>query len=261
MADVIWRLERGEGPVVATAIHDGHEVRAEVLRHMVVDEAARLREEDPFTGRWTAIAPTRVVGLRSRFEVDLNRRRDTAVYRTPEDAWGLEVWRDDLPDDIVERSLRGYDAFYSALDELYRALAGRYGRFLVLDLHSYNHRRDGMARPPLDPRKNPQVNVGTGTMSDRGRWARLIERFMDDLAAYDFPGGRLDVRENVRFRGGASAAWTHRAFPDEACVLSLEVKKFFMDEWTGELDAALFDAVGKALGAALAGALAELERA
>jgi hypothetical protein len=198
------------------------------------------------------------VGLRSRFEIDLNRPRDKSVYRAPEDAWGLTVWEGDLPDDVVERSLRGYDAFYSTLEELYRTQADRYGRFLVLDLHSYNHRRDGPDKPPADPEVNPQVNIGTGTMINRARWAHLIDRFMDDLAAYDFPGGRLDVRENVRFRGGAHAAWTHRTFPDAACVLSIEVKKFFMDEWTGEQDAVLVDAMEKALRTTIAGALEEL---
>ncbi len=260
MDECIWNLERGLGPVVATAIHDGHAVREEVIRHMALDEASRLREEDPFTGRWTEIAPTRIVGTRSRFEVDLNRPRETAVYRTPEDAWGLEVWGDALPDDVIARSLDAYDAFYGALDGLYRELADRYGRFLVLDLHSYNHRREGADGPPADPAGNPQVNVGTGTMPDRERWARLIDRFVDGLAAYEFPGGALDVRENVRFRGGACAAWAHRRFPGAACVLSIEVKKFFMDEWTGEADETLVDEVCNALRPAVAGALEELER-
>ena len=140
------------------------------------------------------------------------------------------------------------------IQEYYRSLLERHENFLVLDLHSYNHRRDGPDRPPANPQNNPQVNIGTGTMIDRDRWAALIERFMDDLAAYEFPGGRLDVRENVKFRGGALAAWTHRTFPDQACVLSVEVKKFFMDEWTGEPDAVLTAAVGDALQTTLAGA-------
>ena len=73
----------------------------------------RLREEDPFTGGWTAIAPTRIIGRRSRFEVDLNRPRGRAVYRRPEDAWGLDVWTTEPPDDLVDRSLAQYDAFYT----------------------------------------------------------------------------------------------------------------------------------------------------
>ena len=260
MVDAIWTLERGQGPIVATAIHDGHDVRPEVMRHMLLDEAGRLREEDPHTGRWTRIAPNRVVGLRSRFEVDLNRPRETAVYRTPEDAWGLEVWQDQLPDAVAKRSLDGYDTFYAELELLYRSLAERYSRFLVLDLHAYNHRRNGPNGPIADPEGNPQVNVGTGTMLDRRRWARLIDRFIADLGGYDFPGGPLDVRENVRFRGGACAAWAHRTFADEACVLSVEVKKFFMDEWTGEPEKVLLDAVEEALRSTLPGVLEELGR-
>ena len=260
MNGIIWSLERGDGPIVATAIHDGHEVREEVASHLALDELVRLREEDPFTGRWTTAAPTRVIGTRSRFEVDLNRPRETAVYRTPEEAWGLEVWNGTLPQEMVERSLEGYDAFYSELESLYGELAEKHDRFLVLDLHSYNHRREGPDGPPADPTENPQVNVGTGTMLDRSRWARLIDRFVADLASFDFPGGRLDVRENIRFRGGACAAWAHRTFPEAACVLSIEVKKFFMDEWTGEANEELLDAHREALSFAVPGVLEELKR-
>ncbi len=119
MADTIWRMERGAGPLVATAIHDGHEVRPEVERLMAISESERLREEDPFTADWTRVAPTRVVGTRSRFEVDLNRPRDKAVYRTPADAWGLEVWKDGIPEAAAERSIQEYDDFYRALEQLY----------------------------------------------------------------------------------------------------------------------------------------------
>ncbi|MBC8422634.1 N-formylglutamate amidohydrolase, partial [bacterium] len=179
---------------------------------------------------------------------------------TNDDAWGIEVWRGELTEDVVERSLLGSDDFYAAQARLYRSHTGLYGHVLVLDLHSYNHLRDGPAGPPADPAGNPQINVGTGTLTDRDRWAPLIDRFMSDLAAFEFPGGRLDVRENVRFRGGACAAWAHRVFPEAVCVLSVEVKKFFMDEWTGVPDETLVDAVGSALQAAQAGVVEELER-
>lgn len=245
---------------MATAIHDGHQVRDEALRLMAIDESSRLREEDPWTASWTTVAPTRVVGLRSRFEVDLNRPRKTAVYRTPEDAWGLQVWNGDLRPEIVERSLAEYDAFYKVLNELYSDLGARYGRFVVYDLHTYNHRRDGPDSPQADPQENPQVNVGTGTMTDRNQWAPVIDRFIGDLSGFDFPGGALDVRENVRFRGGNQGRWAHETFPRSACVLSIEVKKFFMDEWTGEVDRSLLEAVGRAIEATVPGVLEELKK-
>jgi len=260
MTDTIWRWSRGEGPLVATAIHDGHEVRSDALRLMAISESDRLREEDPFTGEWTLMAPTQVVGLRSRFEVDLNRPRGTAVYRIPADAWGLEVWRKPPPEALVAESLAEYDNFYEALTVLYEDLEHRHGRFVVFDLHSYNHRRDGPSGAVADPALNPQVNVGTGTMSDRQRWAPVIDRFITDLGGFDFPGGRLDVRENVTFRGGNGGRWAHETFPESACVLSVEVKKFFMDEWTGVADEGLIEAVGAALRSTVPGVLDELER-
>lgn len=244
--------------MVATAIHDGHAVREEVRRQLAIGEQDRLREEDPHTASWCTLAPIRIVGLRSRFEVDLNRPRDSAVYRTPGDAWGLQVWHHTLPEEVVAESLEGYDDFYAALESLYSELERCHGRFVVLDLHSYNHRREGPEGPDADPEANPQVNVGTGTMTDRAMWAPVIERFMAELTSFDFPSGALDVRENVRFRGGECARWTHQHFPESACVLSVEVKKFFMDEWTGEVDATLVGAVGAALAHTVPAVLQEL---
>jgi N-formylglutamate deformylase len=250
----IWQITYGDGPLVAAAIHDGHGLRPEVAALMALTDAERLREEDPFTGGWTAIAPTRITGTRSRFEVDLNRPPEKAVYRLPEDAWGLHVWQNDLPDDVVERSMANYDGFYHALYDLFSDLQRRYGRFVVYDLHSYNHRRDGPDSPEADPEGNPEVNLGTGSM-DRDRWSGLVERFMDDLRQHDYMGRRLDVRENIRFRGGYFARWTHENFPESACVLSIEFKKFFMDEWTGQPDPAHLAAIESALRATIPGVL------
>jgi hypothetical protein len=260
MKDMIWRMDRGDGPLVAMAIHDGSEVRDEVLTHMAIDRRSRLREEDPCTATWTSIAPTRIVGLRSRFEVDLNRPREKAVYRSPNDAWGLQVWKGVLPEDVAVRSLAEYDAFYEALRALFSGLSERYGRFFVYDLHSYNHLRDGPDGPPANPEANPQVNVGTGTMTDRTRWAPVIDRFIGDLSSFDFPGGALDVRENVRFLGGNCARWIHENFPESACVLSIEVKKFFMNEWTGEAKTELLTEIGAALSTTIPGVLEELAK-
>ena len=247
MTDCGWKIDLGEGPLVATAIHDGHDVRPEVLEHMVLSDGDRRREEDPHTALWTRIAPTKVIVSTSRFEVDLNRPRDKAVYRSPEDAWGLKVWRHGLPDDIADRSLRRYDRFYRDVGELFRDLSSRYGRFLVYDLHSYNQRREGPDGPAAEVTTNPQVNVGTGTMGDRSRWAPVIDAFIGALRRVEFPSGNLDVRENVKFRGGQFGRWTHAAFPDSACVLSIELKKFFMDEWSGRHDPVLLEAIEGAL--------------
>ena len=259
MADRIWHLTVGEAPLVAAAVHSGHGVRADVAARLALTEAERLREEDPFTDRFAHVAETRLVGLRSRFEVDLNRPRDGAVYRCPEDAWGLDVWTDPPPPDaLVRRSLAEYDAFYAEAYRVLKDLEARHGRFVVFDLHRYNPRRGGPDAPPDDPAANPEVNLGTGTM-DRARWAPVVDRFLADLRAADYRGRRLDVRENVRFRGGHFPRWIHETFPETGCALAIEVKKFFMDEWTGEPDPEELEAVQQALAATVPGVLAALE--
>jgi len=259
MADDLWTLNIGDGPAVATAIHDGHAVRPELAGLFAVGDAGRFREEDPYTGEWTSIAPTRIVALRSRFEVDLNRPREKAVYRVPADAWGIRVWKTALPPEAAERSLEEYDGFYRMLQTLYSDLLRKHGRLLVFDLHSYNHRREGADAPPAGGEGNPQVNIGTGTMID-DRWRPVIQRFIRELSSYGFPGGALDVRENVKFRGGEMARWSHQRFPDNVCVLSVEFKKFFMDEWTGRPDESMVAAIGDALRPAAGAAVEELRR-
>ncbi|MFT5526861.1 MAG: N-formylglutamate deformylase [Pirellulaceae bacterium] len=258
MAEQIWKLTKGTGPIIATAIHDGHEVRDELIPRMSLNSAERLREEDPHTGEWTAVAPTRIVGTRSRFEVDLNRPREKAVYRKPEDAWGLHVWKDELPDESAARSLAEYDAFYQMLDGLYTEMEQEHGAFVVFDLHTYNHRRDGTDRPAADEAGNPQVNIGTGTQLHRERFGPVVTQFMNDLRSFDFPGGKLDVRENVKFQGGNHAKWAHMRFPESACVIAIEFKKFFMDEWTGTPKFELVSAIGEALKSTTEGVLEAL---
>ena len=252
MTSPIWQAVYGEGPLVASAIHDGHEVRPEVAALLRLNAPQRRYEEDPFTGEWTSIAPTRIIGLRSRFEVDLNRPRETAVYRRPEDAWGLDVWKLPPSADVVARSLAEYDEFYAHWKRLLERMVGRHGRVVVFDLHSYNHRRQGPDAPPADPDQNPEINLGTRSL-DRVRWSPVIERFLAELRSDADLGGSLNVRENVKFFGGHLAQWTHATFPETVCVLAIEVKKTFMDEWTGQLDRVRFNAIHAALARAAAG--------
>jgi N-formylglutamate amidohydrolase len=235
------------GRFVATALHAGHELRPEVAARIAIDDATRLREEDPGTDELTGVAPAQIVAHRSRFEVDLNRPRHEAVYLHPEDAWGLEVWQRTLSRDVVARSREIYDDFYGSVAKCFDELACD-GPFLVLDVHSYNHRRNH-DRTPGARALMPEVNVGTGTL-DRARWASVLERFLDELGGRIVREHRLDVRENVRFRGGHFAEWTHGRYPDTGVVLAVELKKLFMDEWTGAIDVEHLGQLRGALGAA-----------
>ena len=254
----LWSLTEGHQPIVAVALHDGHYVRPEVKQLLAISPDHRLREEDPFTASWTDIAETRMVVLRSRFEVDLNRPRDRAIYLKPEDSWGLKVWQEQPPQELIERTLAEYDAFYAEVARICRRLEQRYGRFIIYDLHTYNHYRQGMHAPPATELYNPEINLGTGSL-DREYWQPVVERFIHDMRSFDFLGRRLDVRENVKFQGGHFSKWVHAHFPRSACVLAVEVKKFFMSEWTHQPDLVKMSAVHQALKGSVSGVLEELQ--
>ena len=201
---------------------------------MSLPEADRLREEDPFTAQAIRGVPTQIVAHRSRFEADLNREAEIAVYRTPEQCWGLRVWDGPLDEAIAARSLEYHRSFYAAVGRLLDGVAVDHPRFVLLDVHSYNHRRGGPHASPTPPAEAPEVNIGTFSMP-RDQWAWLLEPLMEAMRNYDFGGRNLDVRENVAFQGkGELTRFVHDRYPGQACAIAVEFKKFYMDEWTGE---------------------------
>ena len=235
-----WKISTGPGPVVATAIHAGHDVRPEIRRYYAISDQQRRREEDPLTSFWTTVGDSSVSVFRSRFEVDLNRPRETAIVMDPQAAWGLSVWNALPPPEMLERSLAVYDAFYAQMRTLFDELTRIHGRILVLDFHSYNHRREGVAGPPADACDNPDINVGTATMR-RESWHTLVDTFIAALGSATVQGRPLDVRENIKFKGGYFPAWLHSRYPQHVCTLSIECKKIFMDEWSAQVDIGYMD--------------------
>ena len=205
---------------------------------MKLPDDERLREEDPFTGQAVAGVPNHVIVHPSRFEFDLNRGADGAIYLTPDQAWGLDIWHDTLDPDVVARSLDLHASYYRMLGEMLDDIAARHPRFVVIDVHSYNHRRDGPDGAATPQDKAPDINIGTFSMP-REQWAFLLDPLMEEMATFDFNGRRLDVRENVAFQGkGEQTRFIHERYPEAGCAIALEFKKFFMDEWSGEPDAA-----------------------
>ncbi len=241
-----WTTTTGDDPVVATAIHAGHELRDDVAALMKLAEADRLREEDPFTDRWVDVAANRMVVHRSRFEVDLNRPREKAVYRVPDDAWGLDVWQTEPPDEVIAGSLDLYDRFYAELGELCDQIVETHGRVVVLDLHSYNHRRLGPDQPVDDPELNPEINLGTKSI-EAASWQPVVEAFSATMRDVPFYDGHLDVRSNVKFTGGAMTRWVNARYGDKGCSIAVEMKKIYMDEWSGTVDEEITTTIGRTL--------------
>jgi hypothetical protein len=158
---------------------------------------------------------------------------EKAVYLSAEDSWGLKTWKESLPQEHYKTSINNYKSFYSELESELKKILMRNKFIVIYDLHSYNYKRNGPSQPPESDNYNPELNLGTGTMN-RNRWAPIVEKFIEGVKNYNFMGRSLDIRENVKFRGGNFARWIHQKYPDSICCLSIEFRKFFMNEWTGE---------------------------
>ena len=76
----------------------------------------------------------------------------------------------------------------------------------------------------------------------------------------DRPVALAELRPTAGNAAEGSAWFVQDRYPGVGCVLALEFKKTWMDEWTGEVDDARLDCVRASLAATLPGLHEELER-
>lgn len=238
----------GSSPVITAAIHDGHDIRKELRPYLNLTEHDRMRQEDPYTGYLADISDSHIIVHTSRFEVDLNRTREKAVYRNPEDAWGMSVWKWDLPGEQIKKSLGIYDEFYKNVRSLIHHAIDRYGYFIILDLHSYNYRTEN-AYAGYPSVLNPEVNLGTAFMTPA--WRTIAQIFTQSFSRHLVAGHHPEIREDIKSKGGEFSRWVNRNFGDFGCSLSVELKKNFMDEWTGRGDIYHLNEIKEALQATI----------
>ena len=89
---------------------------------------------------------------------------------------------------------------------------------------------------------------------------QLLTDLFPICRSFNNSGSKIDVRENIKFKGGYFPKYIHENFPKSACVFSVEFKKIFMDEWTGELYKDKFQVLKDALRFTVPGVLQELEK-
>ncbi len=226
-------------PLLALAIHNGHGLPSELLDICGISEADRLREEDPHTGEVAALFPNRLIVHTSRFAIDLNRSPEKAVYLKPEDCWGLPARTAPIQDDLLLRLQEDYSAWYALLKYQVDRLLGIHPFLVVLDLHSYNHRRGGPDAPPDPQIQNPDIIIGRSNLAQRHYpAAESLHRQLDGQPCL---GKALDCRLDVKFTGGNLSRWLNHHYSDRLICLAIEFKKTWMDEWTGVVDVLALD--------------------
>lgn len=221
-------------PLMGNVSHAGHRVREELLMKMSISEQERTQEEDVRVDLFAESLPVQIVALDSRYEYDVNRPRERAVYLKPLESWGKRVWEHPPTLDELHFSLAKYDDYHDTLEMVVQALQAAFGSVLVFDLHSYNHQRPAQ--------KNRQAELPSFDLvlsaEDRAVHAGTIACLKEELQKVNTPQGPATVKENAVFiKDGAIAARLQPWFP-QVLTLPIEIKKFYVNEFTGALNAA-----------------------
>lgn len=218
-------------PYVCAAIHNGNKLRSDLSHITHLSEKERWYEEDPNTADFITSFPIVIEANDSRFEYDLNRSPDDAIYT---EAWGKKVWKKELMDAQKEASIRKHKNFYKVIDALVKKIEGEFSGCIVYDIHSYNYKRY--------TEEYPVFNLGIENI-DSKKYTRIIQHFTKELSKIELPNLETTVGINQLFYGrGHFLKHITNKFK-RTLVLATEVKKVYCDEETGELFPIVIDAI------------------
>jgi hypothetical protein len=206
-------------PYVCGAVHDGHQFRKELWDNCLHTEYDRWFEEDPCTKEFVKTHPIVIAGCDSRFEYDLNRDPDKAIFDT---AWGKQLWKTPLSVEQHNKSMAKHDNFYKVVHALVKKLEEKFGVLVVYDMHSYNWRRWD--------REVPVINLGTSNI-DNDRFGNEVEAWRQSLSELDLPNiDKVTSKINDTFFGnGYFLKYITQNFRN-TLVLATEFKKIYCDE-------------------------------
>ncbi len=218
------KIEKYE-PALCAAIHNGGNLRTELVDNCLLSQDERYYEEDPYTGTFIEQQAITLIASDSRYEYDLNRNTDESVYKT---AWGKEVWKEPLSEEAIATSKAKHAQFYRIVSAIVEALAEDFGQCIVYDNHSYNYRRHERTDLPV-------LNLGTTSVKSDS-WRPIIDSWLDALKSMKVEGVEITAAENDIFYGKGYLAGHCHGLYDNVLVLATEFKKVFMNELTGEAD-------------------------
>lgn len=209
-------------PYICGAVHDGHQFRKSLWENCLHTEYERWYEEDPCTKEMVRSHPILIAGRDSRFEYDLNRDPENAIYN---DAWGKKLWKNPLPGKERELSLQKHRNFYKVVDVLVGQIEKIHNKAIVFDMHSFNLKRW--------KREVPTWNLGT-TNIDNKRFAALADSWSQKLGKIHLPNGIKSTSEiNDTFQGnGYFLKYITQNFKN-TLVLATEIAKIYCNEETG----------------------------
>ena len=164
--------------------------------------------------------PILIAGCDSRFEYDLNRFPEEAVFET---AWGKQLWKEPLPQDKKSKSLEKHSNFYKVVEALISKIEEKFGVCIVYDMHSYNWKRWD--------REVPTWNLGTSNI-DNERFGEQVESWRQMLESIKLPH---DIKQtaainNTFYGNGYFLRFITNNF-NNTLVLATEIAKVYCDEY------------------------------
>jgi len=206
-------------PYVCGAIHNGHQFRKSLWDNCLHSEYERWFEEDPETKAMIQTHPIVISGNDSRFEYDLNRPPESAIYT---DAWGKQLWKTPLTNYEKNISLKKHNDFYKVVDVLINKLEEIHAKVIVYDMHSYNWKRW--------TREVPTFNLGVGNI-DINKFGVFIESWRQSLSEINLPHNiKSTSLINDVFKGNGYFLKYISSYFNNTLVLATEVSKIYCDE-------------------------------
>ncbi len=209
-------------PYICGAVHDGNQFRKSLWENCLHTEYERWYEEDPCTKEMVRSHPIVIAGCDSRFEYDLNRGPENAIY---EDAWGKKLWKEPLADEEKDHSMSKHSAFFEVTHALVQKIEDKYKKAIVFDMHSYNWKRWD--------REVPVWNLGT-TQIDNNRYGGIVEAWRERLSEMNLPNGikSTSAVNNTFYGKGFFLGYITQNF-ENTLVLATEIAKVYCDEYSG----------------------------
>ena len=209
-------------PFACAAIHNGHNLDKELWKNCHHTEHDRWYEEDPATGEMISGLPLTLIAHDSRFEYDLNRHPNEAIYET---AWGKRLWKIPLSESLKLKAINKHENFYKVVLTLMVKLEEMFGSVVVYDLHSYNWKRW--------ERKVPVFNIGTSNV-DETKYNIAITQWQEILGKLELPiDEKVTCEVNDVFQGNGYFLKYITANTLNTLVLATEISKVYCDEETG----------------------------
>ncbi|ACA87932.1 flavohemoglobin expression-modulating QEGLA motif protein [Shewanella woodyi] len=236
-------------PVVCSAIHSGHHLRDDLLKHCRLSDEERAPHEARLTDDLIASQPITLVALDSRLEYDLDCPK--ALSTSYKLSVKQKLW--DKPMSTKQRSVSHakHDEFFQIYKALIAKLESQFGKVIVFDLKAYTPNDSDTSSPLFDI---------TTTQIDLTRWQSVVNKCRSELKQVTVPNTESSADLDLIHRGsGYLTTYTNSHF-DRTLVLPIQVKKVYIDDQNGDQFPLVLDSLKLGLKQALSETSAFFQR-